>query len=351
MHKMTPLSPQTNDQRRLYKGLSLYPSIIKKIKGNEGRLFQAGYKESKKKPLLFYMPTKDCIFFVDMRGTEIVPIWSDTSPLFYVKFKINLSAWKKNRIINTEIERLEKNVYFVRYMGDFYGPDYENNEDDPSTWYDGSDGFWNERINYGWIEDGYCKVCGKDFEDGGFYCSEKCALNVKLIEKRIYAKKLFDNAPTCEVCKMKILANGHDYSVLVAIYPQYKNKCIVSKAIEKHHTCYEKDIIMVVCKSCHTKITQSKEWCEYTPVDSRTKQHPKKKLVPCNCYGCENKARVNYNATKTEIENAICSECKRRGRAPKPSDEKIKEDIEDAKRRIKDKGKAETKREEFDLIH
>lgn len=341
MHKKTPSSSQTNNQKRLHKGLSLYPSIIRKIKVNEERLIQAGYKESKKKPLLFYKPTKDCTFFADVRGTEIVPIWADSSPLFYVRFTNDYQNWKKGRIINSEIGRLKEKEIRVRLY-------VEYSDDDESTGYDGCDGFWNERVNYGWEEDGYCKVCGKDFQESGFYCSEKCAFKVKFVEQRRCAKKLIDNAPTCEICKMKILANEYDYSVLVAIYPQYKNKCVVSKAIE-HHTSYEEDITMRVCASCHAKIHQSNEWSEYTPVDSRTKQHPKTKLVPCNCYGCKKKARVNYNATKTEIENAICSECKRMGRAPKPSYEKIKEDIEDAKRRIK--GKAETKREDFDFIH
>lgn len=340
---------QTNDQRELYKGILLYPSIIRKIKVNEERLIRAGYKESKKKPLLFYKPIKDCTFFADMRGTKDTPIWKDTSAVFYVKFTNNLPDWKKNRIIKIEIERLEKNIYFARNISGFYGPNYEDDEDDPSTWYDGSDGFWNERVNYGWKEDGYCKVCGNDFQDSGFYCSEKCASKVKLKEQRRYAKELIDNAPTCEVCKRMILANEDDYSVLVAIYPQDKNKCVVSKAIE-HHTSYEEDITMMACASCHAKIHQSNEWCEYTPVDSRTRQHPKTKLVPCNCYGCKNKARVDYTATKKEIEKAICHKCKSKGRAPKPTDEKIKNDIEDAKRRLKDEVKAETKREEFDFI-
>jgi len=171
-----------------------------------------------------------------------------------------------------------------------------------------------ERVNYEWEEDGYCKVCGKDFQESGFYCSEKCALKVKFVEQRRYAKKLVGNAPTCEICTMKILANEYDYSVLVAIYPQYKNKCIVSKAIE-HHTSYEEDITMRVCASCHAKIHQSNEWSEYTPVDSRPKQHPKTKLVNCSC--CNNKARVDYDASKNDIENAICSRCRSKAMLPR----------------------------------
>jgi len=137
MHKKTPSSSQTNNQKRLYKGLSLYPSIIRKIKVNEERLIQAGYKESKKKPLLFYKPTKDCTFFADVRGTEIVPIWADSSPLFYVRFTNDYPNWKKGRIINSEIGRLKEKEIRVRL--------YVEYSDDESIWYDGSDGFWNER--------------------------------------------------------------------------------------------------------------------------------------------------------------------------------------------------------------
>ena len=308
MHKMTPSSSQTNNQKRLYKGLSLYPSIIRKVKVNEERLIRAGYKESKKKPLLFYKPTKDCTFFADVRGTEIVPIWVDSSPLFYVRFTNDYPNWKKGRIINSEIGRLKEKECRVRLYVE-YGDD-----DDESTGYDGSDGFWNERVNYGWEEDGYCKVCGKDFQDSGFFCSEKCALKVKFMEQRRYANNLVDNAPICEVCNRKILANEYDYNVLVAIYPQYKDKCIVSKTIE-HHTSYEDDITMIVCASCHAKIHQSNEWCEYTPVDSRLKQHQKTKLVNCSC--CNNKARVDYYASKDEIENAICSRCRSKSMLPR----------------------------------
>ena len=60
-------------------------------------LEEAGYRESKKKPNLFYRKTEDVIFFADMRGTDEVPIWegqlllmieitSVLLPLFRVKY-------------------------------------------------------------------------------------------------------------------------------------------------------------------------------------------------------------------------------------------------------------------------
>jgi len=315
---MTPPISQTNDQIRVYKGLSLYPSIIKKITGNEGRLLEAGYKESKKKPLLFYMHTKDCIFFADMRGTEIVPIWSDTSPLFYAQFINTCPDWKKRRILKLEMERLEKKGCYVRLS--FY------DECEP------------DGIMFNSEEDGYCKWCGKDFSDNGLYCGEKCELNARRKDLR----DIIGYATNCELCKRKIIDGEDEYREIVKLLPDLKDRIVFSKVIE-HHTSYKGDITMTVCSSCHAKIHQSNEWCWYKPVDSRTKQHPKTKLVPCNCHGCKNKARVDYNATKKEIEKAICSRCRSKGRAPKPSDEKIEKDIEDAKRRLKNEVKAETK--------
>jgi hypothetical protein len=313
------------DQRELYKGILLYPRIIKKIKANEERLMQSGYKESKKKPLLFYRPTKDCTFFADIRGTVTVPIRSHTSPIFYAQFINTCPNWKKRRILKLEMERLEKKGCYVRLS--FY------DECEP------------DGIMFNSEEDGYCKWCGKDFSDNGLYCSEKCELNARRKDLR----DIIGSATNCELCKRKIIDWEDEYREIVKLLPDLKDRIVFSKVIE-HHTSYKGGITMTVCSSCHAKIHQSNEWCEYTPVDSRSKQHPKTKLVPCSCYGCNNKARVDYNATKTEIENAVCSRCRSKGRAPQPSDEKIEKDIEDAKRRLKDEVKAEIKLEEFDFL-
>lgn len=98
-----------------YKGILLYPSKIGRIKANEESLIQAGYKESESKPLLFFKRTDECVFYADMRGTEIVPTWRDTSPLFYAfKFRSEYPDWEKERILKQEMNRLEEYGCHVR---------------------------------------------------------------------------------------------------------------------------------------------------------------------------------------------------------------------------------------------
>ena len=73
-----------------------YDSIWNKIINIGKKLIKLGYKETEKKPNLFYKPIKTeknskddktvqvkGVVFADLRGTGFVPIWDDPSPLFY----------------------------------------------------------------------------------------------------------------------------------------------------------------------------------------------------------------------------------------------------------------------------
>jgi len=83
-------------------GNPIYPHIFKKLQNNAGILKKLGFHESKSKPNLFYKKNKNqvLISFADMRGTDIIPIWNDTRPLFYIKLLKKCPDWKKNRFTN-----------------------------------------------------------------------------------------------------------------------------------------------------------------------------------------------------------------------------------------------------------
>ncbi|MBU4190235.1 MAG: DUF2116 family Zn-ribbon domain-containing protein [Candidatus Thermoplasmatota archaeon] len=138
-------------------------------------LKQQGFIESKNKPNLFYKKIDEGIIFADMRGTEIIPIWSDASPLIYYEFNIDVPLWKRRRILNNEVSKCNGRFSF-----------YEDSEPDGLM-------FNNE-------EDGYCKNCGKDFQDNGLFCSKKCE---EEYEKKELAKTI-NRAEICEICGRKI---------------------------------------------------------------------------------------------------------------------------------------------------
>lgn len=276
-----------------YKGILLCPSVIKQMRRNEERLIAAGYKESKKKPLLFRNPTDKCVFFADMRGTEIVPIWDDTSPLFYAfKFRRNYPNWEKRRILKHEMERLAKYECHVRLS--FY------DEGEP------------DGLMFNSEEDGYCKWCGNDFRDSGLYCSKECTLRAK---ESHFETFFYNFNAVCETCGKMILDRKYMDSEFEAIFnhhPDLKKRFIISPIIE-HHINYAEDITMIVCSYCHNKIHHSNDekYTKYKPVDPRPEHQPKTKLVPCTYKGCKDKARVPFDASKKEIENAVCSKCRR----------------------------------------
>lgn len=65
-------------------GNVIYSSKFSKLKENEKVLLANGYFESTNKLNLFYKKNPQGWFYADMRGTEEVPIWEDTRPLFYL---------------------------------------------------------------------------------------------------------------------------------------------------------------------------------------------------------------------------------------------------------------------------
>jgi len=178
-----------------------------------GRILTSkGYVESKNKPNLFFRKTPEVIFFADMRGTDVVSIWEDPSPLLYAKFPDGMPRWKQKRLLEEEYRELG----ICRFS--FY------------------EEFEPEGLMCGEGGDGYCIVCGKDFQDEGLFCSRQCEEAYDDFEKT-----------RCQVCGKELTWN---------------------QAVE-HHLSYEENKTITVCRSCHVKIHRGSKLPKLKPIDSR----------------------------------------------------------------------------------
>ena len=233
------------------------------------KLIELGYTESVNKPNLFYSKREYGMFFADMRGTEIVPIWDDPCPLFYWNFDAGLPPWKCRRYIKEELLRLGNNGAKCRLSFYFMeDPLFDNMNmciDEEDLIFE-----WN---------DGYCQLCGKDFRDEGSFCSPDCE------------KKFFHNLKkTCPVCGKKI---------------EFEEEV-------KHHIKYappEKAVFVHL--GCHTRIHRTKMYPELKPVDK--KEDAKREFLASNkenkpfvlkrglsgeqCAICEGKIKPNESYT------------------------------------------------------
>lgn len=202
-------------------GNQIYPKTYNKMLGYSRILIKNGYSESVKKPNLFFRKDEDAgvIFFADMRGTDIVAIWEDPSPMLYVRFPNDMPRWNQKRLLEEEYRALR----ICRLS--FY------EECEPGG------------LMFGEGGDGYCIVCGKDFQDEGLFCSKQC--------EEAYG----DLGKTrCQVCGKELAWD---------------------QALE-HHLSYEEDKTITVCRSCHLKIHRGSKLPRLKPQDMQERGHHEK---------------------------------------------------------------------------
>jgi hypothetical protein len=204
-------------------GNIIFPSKFRKLKEYEKVLLAMGYHESKNKPNLFSKKSSQGCFFADMRGTEEVPIWVDTRPLFYWNFEPERPRWERRRLIKKELKNLFNSCCLCRLS--FYAPHSSVEFEETSTFID------EERGVFIW-DDGYCRLCGKDFQDEGSFCSKLCKEKYKDTLKK-----------PCKVCKKKI--------------PFFKEI--------KHHISYFPEKTIFVHASCHNKIHKTNLYQHFKP--------------------------------------------------------------------------------------
>ena len=195
-------------------GKPIFIKTYDKMLGFGRILKNNGYVESRSKPNLFFRKALDVVFFADMRGTEIVPIWEDPSPLIYARFEDTLPQWKKRRLFKQELDHLQ--IARLSF--------YEESEPDG--------------LMFGVGGDGFCVTCGKDFKEEGNFCSERCAEVYKNLGKT-----------RCRVCGKSL-----DYSDVI-----------------EHHISYEENKTITVCRSCHGKIHMGNSLPKLKPHDVKDK--------------------------------------------------------------------------------
>ena len=224
-------------------------------------LKKAGYVESYNKPNLFYKHTNEVTFFADMRGTDVVKIWENTEPLFYCKFEDNVPLWKQERLVNAEHLPCPVRSSFYSFentIDKFYG--LESNEAN-SLGFDYSGEYM--------LPDGYCIICGKDFQDDKYFCSDSC---FEIAKKRDFARSI-NASVACEICGKKI---PHYYKKIRNEMEDMLHIKLPALAI-LHHTDYANNITMMVCSFCYAKIHHSDDcaYAKYIPIDKKRKKNGK----------------------------------------------------------------------------
>jgi predicted nucleic acid-binding Zn ribbon protein len=284
-------------------GDTIYPYVFKKLCVVGNQLESLGYFETKGNPNLFMRRTRQKLggvdyeiwHYADMRGTKDVRIWQDPVPLIYLFPKrdsgIRLPEWVRNRCLILEMERLEAEDVPHRLSWRSYATDSDDHRH---------------------IENGFCKICGTDFQTSGLWCSEVCEEQFDRQKRKEFAGYLLSRTSEdhkCEVCGLVLVpwwSNDAIESVNELLEEQ--GRLPVRRVVE-HHTSYELDETVFVCTSCHGRIhhTDDKELAPLRPKDSRTKRRVYK-LVPCeNCD--EHKAQVGFDSPES---SGICYKCRKK---------------------------------------
>lgn len=214
-------------------GNAIYPKKFSKLKENGKFLVANGYFESKNKPNLFCKRIPQGWFYADMRGTEEVPIWKDTRPLFYWKLNSETPKWERRRLIKKELVDLFSIGCPCRLS--FYA--YRSEE------FEYTNVFIDENAGIFMWDDGYCRFCGKDCQCESSFCSKEC-------------EEKYENAlkTPCEVCN---------------------NKIDLFKEV-RHHISYSPEKVVFVHASCHTKIHITNEFPHLKPSKDEIERFYKK---------------------------------------------------------------------------
>jgi hypothetical protein len=207
-------------------GNPIYAKTYEMMLGFGCLLTKHGYVESFEKPNLFYRKAEDgTVYFADMRGTDIVAIWEDPSPLFYAQFPDNMPYWQRSRLASMEFSDLE----ICRLSFEFDPEEYCIVANDL--------GIYMSNSSLGW-----CDWCGKDFQRDGHFCCAEC----EQAHNDYYTKMLIEH---CKIC----------------------NKELGDKEEIRHHVNYKENITISICRSCHLKIHRGKSLSDYIPVDAPQK--------------------------------------------------------------------------------
>ena len=206
------------------------------------KLNKLGYKESKRKPNLFYRKFEGGFIFADMRGTEMIPIWESPEPIIDFKFDSNIQEWQQVRIREKELEMFRNNIVPWRFT-------YEEDE----HWMD-----WDrEKIYWHNIfgdSDGFCKCCGKDMKNNNYFCSEECK---EIAIKKQLARQINNSDEFCYVCKTKKISSKQEIKDIFDVE--------LPDVLLNHHVSYFPEKTIPVCRKCHNLIHKTDNYPDLKP--------------------------------------------------------------------------------------
>ena len=215
---------QNKDGRPIYSNNIWYQMVE-----NGKKLQKLGFEESINKPNLFYKiitseKGKNGIIFVDIRGTDVIPIWEEPDPIIYKNESLAFNEFMK------EVVKLKGSGVSIRLSY------YDSCE--PEGW-----GFFLNKI-----PNGFCKRCGKNIiEEVDWTILQYGGYNAK-IQENPYNINIEVNH--CTICKKM------EYTK-----QEYKNKCLKvadicelcgeKEAALTHHITYKPAKTIRLCRSCH----------------------------------------------------------------------------------------------------
>lgn len=215
---------QNKDGRPIYSDKVWYYLV-----DNGKKLQKLGYKESFNKPNLFFkILTSDQgnngIIFVDIRGTDIIPIWDEPDPIVYKNNSLAFIDFMKEVV---KIRGLGVTIRFSYY-----------DSCEPDGW-----GFFLNKI-----PSGYCKRCGKNIIDEvDWNILQDGAYNAKILENP-YNVRIEVNH--CNICK-KMEYKKKEYKEKCLKVADLCEICGVKNAELTHHITYNPAKTIRLCRSCH----------------------------------------------------------------------------------------------------
>lgn len=89
-------------------GRKIYSKAFKQIEAIGKQLLLYGYTESRSKPNLFFCRYNIVVFYADLRGTEVIPIWEDPSAVMYWNWRSDKLSLKERQLaVLIELTRLQ----------------------------------------------------------------------------------------------------------------------------------------------------------------------------------------------------------------------------------------------------
>ncbi len=217
-------------------GRPIYPKTFRQMQAQEASLLEAGYREAREKPNLFFRKAGNGVYFADMRSSEDIPIWVNPRPLFYWRFENGRYRWEVRRDLKEERDRLVGLGCPIRYsfyteeeIGGLFVPDSPDEME------------WSELAN------GSCFECEGPVKGDDLFCSEDCRRRTR---RRRTARRI-TQSPVCEVCTKKIVKawDGDELDLMEDL----PHRLIV------HHVSYKDEETIEVCQGCHNKIHHGRD--------------------------------------------------------------------------------------------